>query len=648
MKMNALKLTAQALLVGLALSSCQKNVNENTDPTGFSVSFTVEPTVALDESEVQTGTEGLAKAAASGSQTDWGTIQTTQSIHNEDDDVVLIQEEIGPKEKLKIKSSSNSTSNNGLKASTKPDYPPGYIPNVGGLPNRLLPKDVKYRVMVYDENNVFVEQVNGVVGSTPSGQAVNLKQNKKYKYFAYSYYSKDPIDPIAAGSVSNPVLPVNNEDLIYARGEFTTTVNNNGVSDVKVPLTFSHVMSMVQITVNTNGFAAKSDMTNFLSNNADRPYIQVAGNQLKKGSFNLLTGTFSDIQVITNPVYAVSKADYAYYRDLPSVTYRGFVYTVPGASGSNIPSFNYTISPWMVLDRPSAPKKFTKSYTTKINTEKGIFNRLSIYPFDSGIRIPSSNGATHWSRGDLYYDDSQFLDLEGSTRWQHRNYEVASIQYLSSLKPYGYANPVANTYGQKENKFGASYYLVNNTYPLGGPFPLAGNPCQSTQPSGNNLNNKWKMPTIAQGLALASYINANGQAGQADVQSMANGPAGNIILFVINNTTTLTDEWSQRIGFELKSFAKKGSNGSYEMNTATNPVINTSTGARKGFGYYWLYGAPEGEVAFLEIAYDSSLKQKVTAKVYQSGAKTMPTGVLPSPPSIPKDAAMSIRCVRDI
>ncbi|WKK56837.1 hypothetical protein [Sphingobacterium sp. BN32] len=621
------------------LFSCKKETISDQSAAGIKVSFTVEGETELEgaeaESPVSVSNTGMLK---SNSQSLFQSNDTL--IRGGEFDSYILTEEFGGNstKNIKVKESKSSIE----KYAVAPVYPDSYIP--AGFPTgRQLTAGVTFRVLVYDSNGQFVESVDGVAGSSTLPVASNLQQGKTYSWYAYSYYATDPLPALSQASLANPQFNVENEDFLYASGTFTTATSTTQTTNTDVKITFKHAMAMVGFSVNLSSFNGKVNHAAYLGNATARPYIRVAANTLKKGVFNLKNGAFSQKELIATSVNAVARNNYAFTPSYPNTSYQGFFFTVPDGDLDYISNFNTSIETWTILDRPSAPKVFNKTYTHKVRSGRGKYTSISIYALDNGIAVPSSNGNTNWSRGDVYYDDSQgFAGNEGLTRFQHRNHE-ASMTYQSTFLPYGVTSPVAS-YGESVAKYGSTYYRFNNLYPLKGVIEnYSGNPCQSLSPGGSVLNDKWRYPTVAQGRALAQYINDYASTGR--ISHTFNEATKSIVLTVNTNGQSSPDQWSERLSFEMKGYA------AYNSTTNTHSIAQPSVTAKAQSGSVYIWLSPvsgvTGHRAYLELKVNSEESPKFSAKIYRNDISS-PSGIdYPIPSTFTTDDGLIVRCVRN-
>ncbi|MVZ60579.1 fimbrillin family protein [Sphingobacterium humi] len=624
-------------LIGSQASSCQKDKNEQVGESAGAVTFSVAADLHYDDN-----------LEDKKSQFSRQTISQT-SMKDKGGDFYVINEEVSLKGDSELRGSTRQSNSKKLDNSLAlaPEYPADYNPAATLGPSISLPNGVKYRILVYNAAGKFVEQVDGTAGSANPPKAVNLWQNADYTYYAYSYYNKQALPAIPTNQLANPKFNVENEDFIYATGSFKTGVQKPGIHNTQVKIQFKHAMAMVQVQVNIGGFSGKADLANYVNGNkADKPYIQAAPKMLERGVFNLKQLGFEKQTTIDSVVNANVRSTYAFVPGFNATTYQGFFYTVPGGDTEYKTDFKINASIWVIQDNPSAPLKFNKTYTGKVRKGRGRFTRFDIFGFDSGIPFPktSTSTKTNWSRGDLFYDESQgFTSLDGYTRFQHRNYVTNSNHYGSSLLIYGYTPPVAS-YNQFEAKYGHTYYKLGYSYPLGvtnAAPETKGNPCDGLRPNGGDLNNKWALPTFAQAKVLADYINKYSGQGQIDKSSNVNNKSA---IVIVNNELNPAVQRDGRVAFELKGYGKY--NSTTEKHELTDaPTFDSQGNLSTGKAYYWL--AEDGNTyGYLEISFDKSVTngKPYSAKVYKSGSNAVSEGY--SEAKLQKIDALSIRCVR--
>ena len=641
-------------IIGITLLtlSCQKQESSPVSSEGVKVQFVVYDQSDMEESDSEEQTTGNDKSAQTSTiahKKAENKAQITLQADKEFDSYILQEEFASINQAASLARSKAESAIGKEKLAVAPEYPNNYVP-AGFANGRVLTPGVKFRILVYDTDDNFVEEINGTAGSS-AVQATNLNQGKTYHWFAYSYYTSAPLP--ALSSYDNPQFNVENEDFIYASGTFTTPVNASETTNTEVAVRFKHAMSMIEYSVILSSFNGKADYATFLGNATSRPYIKVAPNVLKKGVFNLKSQSFSTKQFINTDVYVNARANYAFPTQFPTSSYHGFFYTVPDGDNDYINNFNSSIQTWTILDWPTPVKVFNKNYTHKVRSGRGKFSRISIIAIDNGISIPgsSSEGPTNWSRGDLYYDTSQgFAGLDGTTRFQHRSHDANSNFYASSFQVYGIASPTAS-YGQYTANYGYTYYTKPNIggsqypIPVNNNFPYtSGSPCANLQPTGENLNDLWRIPTVAQGIALAQYIKNN----QTRISHTYNTTTKSLVMTINNSSASFPDPWSQRLSFEMKGYAKYiPSTNSYTL--TKNPSVTTS--AQSGSTYIWLNGGnTDGSstvTAYLELSVNSSSNPKYTATVYRSDA-TPNDGVSKKiPGDFNQNDAIMQRCVRN-
>jgi len=634
-------IVASLALVGLlSMQSCSKEDNRLDASPDSEISFIVDSEIGFDK-PVTSSSKSLASLGTPST----GSFHSEQILDEKNNTVYHITQEIFGESK------------NSLKTAVAPVYPDNYAP--AGFPSgRSLTKDVTFRILLYNSNGNYVSSVDGVVGSATLPQLPVVKGNA-YTWYAYSYYGTDPLPVIPVNERTNPKLAVENEDFIFASGTFTAATGA-GILDNKIIVKFKHAMSMIEVGAHTGGFNAKTYLPQFLLTGSNRPYIQAAAGMLQGGRFDLKAGAFdpASTYTINSAVDLNRRANYAFTLNYPNTSYHGYFFTVPGSNAAN--NFKFNLSSYLMLDYsnaadPSTAKILNKNdFTFTIDKSQGKFNRITIMPMDAGIIVPGSP-ALNWARGDIYYDDAsgRFTDAEGYTRFQHRPRSASTYFYPSTYSPNGVTSPSSVNYG-------STYYVSSLKFPVGSGSSTVGNPCNEVKPNlswpdngtTTTLNSSWTLPSTAQAMTLANLINNN----PGQVSYNYNATTRSIVVNVVPNGGTVTDEWSQVITFELKGYAQPLSatvNNNYQMQATSIPYKTSGTIA--GSGYFWLqpggsYVNPSGQTipssnSYLKIELDP-VQNKVTAGVYSDYQGPLLTGVKPFEAGVTARTAMPIRCVR--
>ncbi|GEM_PF-644867 len=665
------------IILFTGIVSCKKEISNSGIQKEGQISFSVSKEILLNDSINGNNSSNGQKAKLQSSNIG-ATIVNHESIYSDDMSSEIFVEEIGVTNK-NLKTSKNSNLSNSNSKSVIPVYQDQYNPEL----LYQLADGVKYRVLVYDQNNNFVEQVDGTAG-TLSPKTTVLDKGKTYNWLAYSYSSSDILPSIPISEINDPKFAVENEDFLYASGTFDTP-SGEGILDMDVPITFKHAMAMIEYQVNVTSFSGRADYKSFVNYElTDRPYIRADANQLARGTFNLKTATFSQISTIPTTVDAVARLNYATEGLFPAATYRGFFYTVPGGDNDYINSFKTTVTPWVILDRPAAPVKFLKTYDNKVRIGRGKFTRVNIYGLDAGIQISPEtyfpNGdlweVHRWTRGDLYVDQTQdfvfnmFVGSEGPLRVQHRNHETTSIFYNSTFQPYGVpTSSPTSVYGQSPVNYGSTYFKFRNPNPIGiswtgasaHPCYLLG-PAPDSKPEYSALRGQWQETSVYFARKLVEFINDNANNNEF-ITHQGNSMTKSLIL-TLNLKGNGSNEWTERISFEMKGMAKYNeSTGLYSMFNFHDPITNTDqekpivTANRQiGKAYYWLeveLGSPENiqpyenNFAYLELTINTDANPKYSAKIRQKTFNASDTPYLtPSDPMVTAKTGMNLRCVR--
>ncbi|MCS4226505.1 fimbrillin family protein [Sphingobacterium sp. BIGb0165] len=627
-------------LVGMILiQSCSKEKNELGTATESQVSFMVDSETGFD---VSGNVQSKASNIEPGLQ--WSNVLDERIVDSRQNVIYNIKQEVLNETKPITKA-------------VAPVYPDNYAP--AGFPaGRALTKDVTFRILLYNNSGSYVSSVDGVVGSSTLPQLPVVKGNV-YRWYAYSYYGTDPLPAIASNELQNPKFPVENEDFLFASGTFTAATGP-GILDNKITVKFKHAMTMIEVGVHTGGFNAKNYLAQYLQSGSNRPSIQAASNILQGGKFDLKAGSFDAVSTytITNAVDINRRANYATSLNYPNTSYHGFFFTVPGSNTTN--NFKFNISSYMMLDYSSASDPLTAKILNKsdliftIDKTVGKFNRITIMPMDAGIIVPGSP-ALNWARGDIYYDavSGRFNDAEGYTRFQHRPRNASTYFYPSTYSPNGVSSPSSENYG-------STYYVTNFQYPVGSGSTALGNPCNEVRPnltwpdngSNTTLNSSWTLPTVAQGMTLATLINNFPER----ISYNYNSATRSIVVNIVPNGGTVSDDWSQVITFELKGYAQPLGvtvNNNYQMQTTSIPY--KTNGVLGGYGYFWLapggsYTNSSGQTvngyhSYLKLEFNT-VQNKIVASVHSDYQGELLSGIKPFDVGITPRTAMPIRCVR--
>ncbi|UIR55988.1 hypothetical protein LZQ00_17205 [Sphingobacterium sp. SRCM116780] len=650
------------LFIGALITnqSCSKDEQDLGSAGVSEMSFVVDSEIGFDG-----GSANTTQSTSNMNTSSLKTVLAKQIFDSKDNMMYQVSQQELVTNNLKATvsaSNSNASENSSALKAVAPVYPNNYAP--AGFPSgRAMTKDVTFRVLIYDANGNYVNAIDGVVGSATLPKLV-IDQGKSYTWYAYSYYSTDPLPAIPVSERNNPKLAVENEDFLFATGNFTAA-QGTGIVDNKVTVKFKHTMAMIELTTYTTGFNAKADLTKFVGTGASRPFIQTQANMLQGGKFSLKTGAFDPASTYTiNTAVDVNRRDnYAFSTSYNNTSYHGFLFTVPGADNDVISNFKFNISNFLTLDYSATPKVMNKNdFTFTVSKGKGKFTRFSVMPIDAGIVVPLTGsavgtGPTNWARGDLYYDDTAFgfLAAEGFTRYQHRPKLASTYMYPSTYKPNGVTTPITTA------NYGATYYIPNYKQPVGSGSTSLGNPCTDImpnltwpdQPTGTSttLNSTWVRATVQNAMSLANLINTF----PSRVSYNFNAATKSIVVNVVPNGGTVTDDWSQVLTFELKGYAQPINatvNNNYAMVAASIPYTTSSTVT--GYGYFWLdiggsYTNPSGQTVpsvnyYLKLALDNT--GKVTASVHTDYQGTPQSGIQAFEAGITTRTAMPIRCVR--
>jgi len=145
----------------LALFSCQKDVNDPISSDGLKVSFDVNTETNIDNPE--NANDPLGKKSSSQKSNLTYNLVDIQKFSGKDVEFAVWKEELGENLEGKIKTSAKTQKNGNI--AVAPEYPNDYIPAQVIPGGRQLTNGVKFRVMIYDQNNNFIDELDGTAGS---------------------------------------------------------------------------------------------------------------------------------------------------------------------------------------------------------------------------------------------------------------------------------------------------------------------------------------------------------------------------------------------------------------------------------------------------------------------------------------------------
>ncbi|MVZ63527.1 hypothetical protein [Sphingobacterium humi] len=149
---------------------------------------------------------------------------------------------------------------------------------------------VKYRLLIYDQNNNLVHNKVASVGTDP---VLGVNKGWTYKWYSYSTNQTSGVPDINAnGIVSKTGL--SNKDVLYASGTISTVAGNNHLD-----ILFKRKTSRIQTRINVRGmFGLINDGTSVSlvqSNSQGNPVVTM-------GDLNVYSGNFSNISSVNSSV----------------------------------------------------------------------------------------------------------------------------------------------------------------------------------------------------------------------------------------------------------------------------------------------------------------------------------------------------------
>lgn len=262
-----------------------------------------------------------------------------------------------------------------------------------------LENGARYRILLFNENDVFITAIDGITGSvTPS---FNLAlPNKKYKWKAYSFNTTAAISPAIPSNPSEANFSITSTStggLLFDSGEVTTASSATVPSTVNI--LFRRQTSAIDIVMSGRGMFDRIIGMSGTANIATYP----------SGTFNLKTGKYTSYAA-PNPS---SGANYTSTVSSNNDTLRTLsLYTVNAESPITSYSVNLTSLTFMTdaYDRRKANRVFTNTqpftFTKPFTPQLGKRYKILIDFLVTHQNITNSGGNVDWAYYNLFYNDT--------------------------------------------------------------------------------------------------------------------------------------------------------------------------------------------------------------------------------------------------
>ena len=333
--------------------------------------------------------------------------------------------------------------------------------------------NIKYRVYIFkDSDNSFIGTFDG--NSNGTDYYLDVQARTKYKWYAYSYNSSEPITDEIPSNFSENVLyseavhpsladSLGSKQLLWASGEITTNAHN---VETPVKITFKRKYSVIRLQFDGAGLTA------YLRSAT----IKTVSNNLKQGVLNILTGDVStsnsSVTILKDTNWVVSPDRYKIHTDFnvivdttSNMTFQAKLlglqvtrlYKIGNSSSEiNLGQLYDELSPKigvmsLVIPGPSLPNnkmEMGKLYTLKVEL---------LAPYSVKL------GNAKWSIETIYYDHQL-----GHNAFRFDN----PLHHISEAEQYK----------------ATDYYPHMSLTPTGA--VNSGDPCSTIKPF-----NMWRMPT---------------------------------------------------------------------------------------------------------------------------------------------------------
>ncbi|MGJ1204191.1 hypothetical protein [Sphingobacterium lactis] len=465
------------------------------------------------------------------------------------------------------------TKNQGIRASNKKSKKP-------------LVQGVKYRVLLFDENDKFLTAIDGSSGGTPPVYNGAFR-NTKYKWKAYSFNNSNNILPAIPANPTTANFNINSTNtggLLFASGEVITSdkVNDNN----KVNILFKRQTAIVDIVYSGRGMFDK--ITSLLGN-INLPIYN-------SGVFNLLTGKYVSYTTpinshVTNLNQTVSsKGDTIRTHTLYTVN------DVQSISnyGVNLTSLTFPTDLNSQLGSRTFSSNLNFNFTKSFKPQLGKRYKIIIDFLTTSRNVTNTGGNVDWAYHNLFYND--LSKVYGFRHYNSNFYEKGisaggqnSGEYFNwkALKP-GFAQP---------------FNVVD--------------PCALVYPAG-----RWKMPAASE---FNTLINIPSNISGTPRKSNAGSPDPVRYVNIVLGTGNFApyDMFTNGLPLLMLGFRENGSNTISGYNTSSTGTSNL---------YFWSSTEVDsGNSTYFAISNTSSSGTTMNVRT-ANAAKTY---------------GMNIRCVRN-
>lgn len=255
----------------------------------------------------------------------------------------------------------------------------------GGLKAETMPSGRRYRVLIYDNNDVY----QGTIDATSGTQLTTpfpVFQRTTYKWYAYSYNTTTQV-PVPS-STSSPTVAATQgmTDLLYAAGTITTVAGSN-----KIDIEFERKLAVIKVRLDARGMFSPINSVTGTYSTATTGAVRGAGVlNLKTGAYQSTTASSSSSLTWVNESTATGDS-----------VKMAYIYTT-GTSPINGITIALSNIQLKLDNNQNTTRTFTNrnfAFTTAFTPTLGNRYTVNISLLESAVTV----GNIQWARANLYH-----------------------------------------------------------------------------------------------------------------------------------------------------------------------------------------------------------------------------------------------------
>lgn len=254
----------------------------------------------------------------------------------------------------------------------------------GSAKAAALETGVKYRLFLYNGETFVSSNELEVNPATPS--TVDVVPGETYNWYALSYNSEENVPDV---DPADPQLDLaGGNDVLYASGSIEIPVSG---ASAPLSVVFDHKVSQIAVELNSMGMFGKFATTGT---------VNVTGLDVQTGSFNVLTGEWSNLAPYSQTIA------WADFDDIDTNGDRK-VFVTYTASPAQLSGVNVGISNFSIEHVDGVTRNFTAggSFSFDVTPVVGESHRLLANLVESPLTVTKAGTTARWARSNLYYED---------------------------------------------------------------------------------------------------------------------------------------------------------------------------------------------------------------------------------------------------